>query len=198
MPFNTTNLFLSLAMLNNAKIPQDKKLAAAAGAAMMPGILGLALPLIVARNSTRDATKPGAGSGTSPQQTPDGPMQTKVPNVRDFKEAAAVDTIVRAGLTPVISRVYFKAIDGTPVPPAGQVASQEPMASADWVDEGSTVKIEVSLGAPPAETGSGTDEHAHHTALETEINTRMSEMGSKVDLILSKVGKTNSETVAKH
>ena len=184
MSLNNTNLILSLAMLGNADIPQEKKLAAAVGASMMPGMLGLVFPLLVAKASS------GAGTGTSP---PTGTTsQTKVPNVAGQTETLAVETIKQAGLVPVISRVYFKQVDGATVPPSGQVASQDPKPSADWVKEGSTVKLEVSLGPAPAQPDSGDAE----LALETEINTKVTDMDRKVDMILARVGKENAQ--AKH
>lgn len=199
MAFNATNLLLSMAILKDSKLPQDKKLAASVGAAMAPGILGLALPMIIARNSAGDGpTPPGTspGSGIPEEQTPDTPLQTMVPNVQDKTEAAAVDTIKRAGLSPLVSRAYFKPSDEVQVPPVGQVVSQDPKPSAEWIDVGSKVRLEVSLGAPPAEAGAS--EHDLHTALETEIKTRMDDMDEKVDLILSEVGRFNSDTQAKH
>jgi beta-lactam-binding protein with PASTA domain len=183
MALNNTNMILSLAMLGNANIPQDKKLAAAVGASMMPGMLGLVFPLLVAR---------GAGTTTSP---PAGTtLQTKVPNVAGQSESAAVETIKKAGLVPVVSRVYFKPVDGTTAPPVGQVAAQDPKPSADWVAEGSTVKLEVSLGSPPAQASESDEE----LALEKEISSKVSDMGAKVDLILARVGNATEKPQAKH
>jgi len=198
MAFNTMNMMLSMVMLNNAKLAQEKKLAASVGAAIMPGVLGLMFPLMVARNTEAGTVPPGGTHGS--QAGSEGTLQTLVPDVQRMGEAQAIEAIMAAGLIPLVVRTYFKQIDGASIPPAGQVSAQHPAPSASWVDSGSEVTLQVSLGPQPddAGAGSGAGEHAYHTAMETQISNRISTMDHKVDMLINQVGMLNGTDGAAH
>jgi hypothetical protein len=190
MAFNNMNLFLSLAILQNKGIDRDKMLAASVGAALVPGILGLAVPLIVANNETGTTT--GTGTGTAADDTGDVPTQTKVPDVQAKTEQEAIDAITAAGLNPVVTRAFFTAVAGSKIPDKGTVARQDPKPSDDWVDSGSDVRIEVSLGEATATSTDDATIDRSILALDQDMQKKMSDMGAKVDQILTKVGSWNT------
>src|SRR3954468_13169254 len=128
MPFNNMNLFLSLAVLQNKGIPKDKMLAASVGAALVPGLLGLAVPLMVANSAGSSSTgggkggSTGTGTGTDTGTTA---TLTRVPDVQGKHEQDAIDVIKAAGLNPVVSHAYFTSGAGADVPEKGSVAFQD-------------------------------------------------------------------------
>jgi beta-lactam-binding protein with PASTA domain len=191
MAFNNMNLFLSLAILQNKGIDRDKMLAASVGAALVPGILGLAVPLIVASNEASTTTGTGTSTGTA-DTTGDVPTQTKVPDVQTKTEQEAIDAITAAGLNPVVTRAFFTAVAGSKIPDKGTVARQDPKPSDDWVDSGSDVRIEVSLGEATASTTDDATIDRSILALDKDMQQKMSDMGAKVDQILTKVGSWNT------
>jgi hypothetical protein len=105
MALNNTNMILSLAMLGNANIPQEKKLAAAVGASMMPGMLGLVFPLLVARGAGAGTTP---GTGTSPGTTAGtgtGDAATPPPQVTKSEEELALEREISTKVTDMGTKV---------------------------------------------------------------------------------------------
>ncbi|MGZ3183108.1 MAG: hypothetical protein ACXU8N_11770 [Telluria sp.] len=76
MAINNTNLFVSLALLQNTTLPKEKQVAAAVGSALVPGLLGVALPLILAAQNRERDTK---GDGTQPEPPSTGATGDQLP-----------------------------------------------------------------------------------------------------------------------
>lgn len=190
MPFNNMNLFLSLAVLQNKGIPKDKMFAASVGAALVPGLLGLAVPLIVANNAGSNTTTGGTGTGTG-AGTGDGATTTltRVPDVQFKQEQDAIDVIKAAGLNPVVSHAYFTPSADADVPEKGSVAFQDPKPSNDWVDTGTDVRIEVSLGEAASTSADGSTIERTILSVDEDLQKKVADMDVKVDQILTKMGK---------
>lgn len=140
MPIDSTNLFVSLAILQNRGVARDKMLAASVGAALIPGLMGLVLPLVVARNEGRSGA--GTGSGSDPGTL------TAVPPVIGKTQADAETSLTESLLVPVVQSSFI--VDSSDNPATeGIVVDQDPAAD-EYVQTGSKVTIIVSLGSPPS------------------------------------------------
>src|SRR5262249_32551607 len=135
MPLDNTNLFLSLAILGqNSEVEQSKKFAASVGAALIPGPLGLALPLIVANSESNDNTPPD-----------DVTTLAEVPPVVGRGEETAKKSISDQKLNPLVQHVYIQSGgDGK----KGLVVQQDPKAG-EFVPLNTDVTLIVSLGVTP-------------------------------------------------
>lgn len=186
MALDNTNLLLSLAILQSQGVEKSKMVAASFGAAMIPGMMGLALPLIVARNAAANGSGNAEPAGGTAIDAVGVPVQTTVPDVVGMTELEAVSTIRKAGLNPVVSRAYFSASGDTRVsiPVKGTVAIQAPEAEFEWVDTGSDVEIEISLGPVPVEMDD--------TALDQDIQKKVTDLGAKVDQLLAMASSASS------
>jgi hypothetical protein len=78
MAINNTNLFVSLALLQNSTLPKEKQVAAAVGSALVPGLLGVALPLILAAQN-RDTKGDTKGDSTQPEPPSTGAAGDQLP-----------------------------------------------------------------------------------------------------------------------
>src|SRR5437868_6928851 len=111
MPIDSTNLLVSLAVLQNRGLGRDKVLAASVGAALIPGPLGLVVPLAVANS---DFGGNGDGDGTQ--------TLVRVPDVTGSTEADATDQITAKNLTAVSESVFID----DPEAAKGTVIEQDP------------------------------------------------------------------------
>jgi len=127
MPIDSTNLLLSLAILQRQRVARDKTVAASIGAALIPGPVGLALPLIAARSQPVGSTSSSAG------------QLSLVPDVVDKEQAEAEAAIKGAGLNPV-SQSFFTPAGFR----EGTVVKQDP--EPGLVPTGSDVNLSISLG----------------------------------------------------
>jgi beta-lactam-binding protein with PASTA domain len=123
--------------------------AASVGAALIPGPLGLALPLIVAR-------QPTFGTGVSNRGT-----VSEVPNVIGKTEQDAKDALSERKLKPVVQSVF---IQGGKNEDKGKVVDQVPKSG--FAAPGTMVKLTVSLGAAPT-TPEG--ESSVHQRIEKDV-----------------------------
>jgi beta-lactam-binding protein with PASTA domain len=122
-------LVFSVTFLRN-RVPRNQAFAAGAAAALIPGPLGLAVPLIV------------AGRKSIPRSVIS--TVAVVPNVIGEIEQDAKDVISARQLKPVVSQSFF--IAGGTIE-EGMVVAQDPKSGL-LVRPGTEVKLTVSLGAP--------------------------------------------------
>src|SRR5438445_9516813 len=94
MPIDSTNLLVSLAVLQNQGIAQDKTIAASVTAAMIPGVLGLIVPLALANADS---------GGTTPV---DNQTLVRVPTVTGGTEDAAKSTLTAKNLIASSDSVF--------------------------------------------------------------------------------------------
>ena len=166
MPIDSTNLLVSLAVLQNQGIAQDKTIAASVTAGLIPGVLGLIVPLALAN----------AGSGGT--TTVDNQTLVRVPDVTGATEADATKTLEAKKLIASSDSVF---VDEAAVS-KGDVIKQDPEADK-FVPEGTTVTITVSLGPKP----DGGDETAELDTIRKDVeeNTR------KLDQVLDAINKSS-------
>lgn len=133
MPAAIENLCVALFALRNVA-DRKKALATAVASAYTPGLLGLALPLFVARSDRSTTTTADPGTLVA------------VPDVIGKPEAEAKATVTKSQLNPV-SESFFNASVAS-----GSVIDQVPragVASDFFVESGSDVVLKVSLGPTP-------------------------------------------------
>lgn len=127
-------LVFSVTFLKNQGVPPNEAFAAGAAAALIPGALGLAVPLIVAgRERASVATISDRGT------------VAEVPHVIDLEQKAAEGIISGRNLHPVARSVF---IEGGEVGDKGKVVDQKPK-SGEFVPLLTDVKLTVSKGPPP-------------------------------------------------
>jgi len=169
MSFYTTNLVFSLLLLRQRHVPRNKALAASLGASLIPGPIGLVLPLIV----TRGRQVGGGGGGAVTGVIDRGDVFVKVPDVVGEKEADAVQAVQQADLSPVTS-TFFSDDDKV----VGTVVDQDPAANK-FAQVGSEVNLVVAQ--KPAPTESDKDD---------AILTAVKDVSSKEDQILAALEKS--------
>jgi len=140
----------SLTFLQNQGIERTKAFAAGTAAAVIPGLGGLAVPLIVAGQS-----QPTFRPGVSDRGT-----LAEVPNVIGKEEEEAKGIIRGEKLNPVSESF---SIHRGKVEDIGKVVEQVP-EQGKLVRVGAPVKLTVSLGAPAA-----TEEESIHQRIEQDV-----------------------------
>lgn len=141
MPAQITNLVVALVVLKNVA-DRKKALATAVASAYTPGLLGLALPLIVARSQSNVNTTTDSGT------------LVKVPDVIGKLELDATTLIAAHNLNPV-PRSFFTREQGIV---KGTIFDQDPKPGLGlFVELGTDVILKVSLGAPPDAPPDDTD-----------------------------------------
>jgi PASTA domain len=142
MSFDTTNLVFSLLLLRQRRVSREKALAASVGASLIPGPIGLVLPLILTRG--RQGGGGGGGGGIS-GVIDRGDVLVKVPDVVGEKETDAVQAVQHADLSPVTS-TFFSDDDKV----VGTVVDQDPAANK-FAQVGSEVNLVVAQKLAPTE-----------------------------------------------
>jgi len=179
MPDNT-NLVVSLLFLQNRGIPPETAVPAAIGASLIPGMLGLILPLAIA-NGTGGSTTSTSGSETL----------VRVPDVTGMSEDAAKRQLEDKKLVASTQSAFLDDA-GTA---KGDVFEQDPEADG-FVSEGSTVTITVSLGPKP-DDGNETEE-LDTIRKDVEENTKKIEENSKkLDQVLDAINKSMKNDIQK-
>jgi hypothetical protein len=173
MSFDTTNLVFSLLLLRQRRVPRNRALAASVGASLIPGPIGLAFPLLVARGRAGGG---GAGGGTGLGGAISGVIArgdvfVKVPDVVGKKEGDAVQAVQKADLSPV-SSTFFSSDDAI----VGTVVDQDPLKDK-FALVGSKVNLVVAQKAEPTESDK-----------EDAILAAVKDVASKEDQILAKIG----------
>jgi hypothetical protein len=162
MSLDITNLAFSLVILQQRRVDRARALAASVGAALIPGPTGLVVPAIVAAG-----TRPSPG-GTLPPPTDTGVVKVKVPDVVGQAEAAAVQAVRDADLTPVTSATF-----SAPADEVGQVVDQDP-AGDEYAATGSVVDMTIAR-APD-------DEEKTESEKEDEILKVVHQIAEKVGI----------------
>lgn len=142
-------------LLQNQRVPRNEAFAAGAAAAVIPGLGGLAVPLLVARQPRYLPV-----SGISPVAVSTSTVAV-VPNVINMEKSAAEQAIIANKLKPVSESRF---IQGGTVP-KGFVEDQDPKSGSGLVRPGTEVNLTVSLGPPP----SATEEESIHQRIEQDV-----------------------------
>lgn len=174
MSFDTTNLVFSLLLLRQRKVQRNRALAASVGASLIPGPIGLAFPLLVARKGAGGGGGGGGifgGGGGTTGVIDRGDVFVKVPDVVGENEADAVQAVQKADLSPVTNTTFTTddAIVGT-------VVDQDPAADK-FAQVGSEVNLVVAQKREPTESDK-----------EDAILAAVKDVASKEDQILAKIG----------
>jgi hypothetical protein len=164
MPFDNANLLVSLVLLQNQGITPDKAVPASIGAALIPGVLGLIVPLAVANADS-------GGTITGGTQT-----LVRVPDVTRATEQDAKRQLEAKNLIASSDSVFVDDADVS----EGDVIDQDPKPDK-FVPQGTTVTITVSLGPKP---DSG-DEAAELDIIRKDVE----ENTKKLDQILAAIAK---------
>jgi eukaryotic-like serine/threonine-protein kinase len=124
MALDTLNAIGAFAILNPRPIDAGQKVVGIAGAALLPGIVGLAVPLIIAQR----AGSTGIGQG-----------KVAVPDLRGNAQADATNKLQQLQLTAQVSNAA--SLDAE----KGDVVAQSP-AAGTLLNSGATVAIVIGSG----------------------------------------------------
>ena len=161
---------VSTTLLQNRGVDRNRAIAAGTAAAVIPGALGLAVPLVVAGQST-------------PSRGGEGPTLSRVPDVVGASQEDAAETLTGHKLKPVVQSFF---IEGRNDDAKGKVVDQVPEPGT-FVAPGSTVKLIVSRGAAPAPD----DDLTIHERIERAVKRTQSELLEAKEEILEKIRKTH-------
>jgi beta-lactam-binding protein with PASTA domain len=157
MSINMMQGALAAVILQQRKVTGNKLAAGAALAAVMPGVPGLLVPVLMTQNSATNKGGPGTSAGSVTVVTTGPTTFVRVPHVEGMQAEAAKQAIEEANLEPEIVLDHNHRTSAQDV-----VYTQTPTANA-YVEEQSTVELLVR--APehvPSVTGLGLEK-----ALET-------------------------------
>src|SRR5262245_21493287 len=172
-PFlNSPNLkfLVSLTLLQNRGVDRNEAFAAAGWAAVIPGLVGLALPLIFAGQSTQS-------------RGDERPTLSAMPDVVGASQEDAAEILAGRELRPVSQSFFIK---GGTDDDKGKVVEQVPEAGT-FVAPGSTVKLIVSRGAAPAPE----DDLTIHERSERAVKDTQSKLLAAKEEILEKAAETH-------
>ena len=141
MALDGLNAAAAAAILNDPKIDGATRTQGVVVSALVPGVLGLAVPLVLAQNSgvTLGGSGAGSGGGAAASNT------TTVPPVTGISSDDAQKRLAGDRLTAVLTSVYSAEAKET------MVVAQSPAAGTP-VPLNSAVTLSVSIGPPPPPT----------------------------------------------
>jgi hypothetical protein len=133
MALDAINAIGALVILGRKPIPREQRVFGTVGAALLPGIVGLAVPLIIAQRTTGQVVPgPGPGSGS-----------VAVPDLVGRDQAAAVTSLNQLQLKATVSTATSTDAQ------KNDVVAQDPLAGT-LVSPGATVSIVVGTGLAQA------------------------------------------------
>jgi PASTA domain len=178
MPLNATNAIGALAILGPKPIDNRQKVLGTVGAALLPGIVGLAVPLIIAQRA-----KGQSGPGTGKGQSGPGTESVAVPDLVKESQADAITSLNQLQL-----KANVKTATSTDAQ-KNDVVAQNP-STGTLVSPGETVTIVVGTGlAQPTQsvvpdlTGKNIDD------AKTTLSSRKLELGDVANAVSSDAEK---------
>ena len=176
MVLDGVNAAVAVTVLNKPDIPPAVRTRGIVLAAFVPGILGMALPFVLARQSSGGQS--GGNSGGT--KSSGGAEDVFVPDVSGMHldRAAAVLLLAKADLVPGTD-VHAFSVDVDP----NKVITQDP-AAGTRVNLGSAVTLTVSDGQPPprpAPVDIDADLTAKIQAVRTDLDARMDKLQANAD-----------------